>query len=62
MPFETRDDATEVGRGCRKYHVRKLFIYDSTLHGDAGPNSDLDVLVEFMQKMLQFSKARHGRI
>ncbi|MBI4535858.1 MAG: nucleotidyltransferase domain-containing protein [Ignavibacteriae bacterium] len=33
---------------CRKYHVRKLSIFGSTLHGEARPDSDLDVLVEFI--------------
>ncbi len=40
----TRQKLEEV---CRKYHVRKLSIFGSTLHGDARPDSDLDILVEF---------------
>jgi predicted nucleotidyltransferase len=36
----------ELEQVCRKYHVQKLSIFGSTLHGDARPDSDLDVLVE----------------
>ena len=29
------------------HHIRKLAVFGSVLHGDARPDSDLDVLVEF---------------
>jgi predicted nucleotidyltransferase len=32
---------------CRRYHVSKLSVFGSTLRGEAGPDSDLDLLVEF---------------
>nr|WP_243455135.1 nucleotidyltransferase family protein [Meiothermus sp. CFH 77666] len=32
---------------CERYHVRRLLLFGSHLHGDAGPSSDLDLLVEF---------------
>jgi predicted nucleotidyltransferase len=32
---------------CHRHHVRKLAVFGSVLHGDAQPDSDLDVLVEF---------------
>jgi uncharacterized protein len=32
---------------CRRYHVRKLSVFGSRLRGDHGPDSDLDLLVEF---------------
>jgi predicted nucleotidyltransferase len=32
---------------CRMNHVKKLSVFGSTIHGDAGPDSDVDVLVEF---------------
>ena len=32
---------------CRRHHIRKLAVFGSVLHGDARPDSDLDVLVEF---------------
>ena len=32
---------------CRRHHIHKLAVFGSVLHGDARPDSDLDVLVEF---------------
>ncbi len=32
---------------CRKYHIRKLSLFGSVLRKDFGPESDVDVLVEF---------------
>ncbi len=32
---------------CRKNHIRKLSIFGSFLRDDFGPESDIDVLVEF---------------
>jgi predicted nucleotidyltransferase len=32
---------------CHRHHSRKLAVFGSVLHGDAQPDSDLDVLVEF---------------
>lgn len=32
---------------CRKHHVRKLAVFGSVLGADFGPESDVDVLVEF---------------
>jgi uncharacterized protein len=32
---------------CRQYHVSKLSVFGSTLRGEAMPDSDLDLLVEF---------------
>ncbi|HEY4708345.1 MAG TPA: nucleotidyltransferase family protein [Thermodesulfobacteriota bacterium] len=36
---------------CRKYHVRKLSFFGSVLREDFGPESDVDVLVEFIEGM-----------
>lgn len=48
MTFEISDTTRQqLEQVCRKYHVRKLSIFGSTLHGNARPDSDLDVLVEF---------------
>jgi predicted nucleotidyltransferase len=33
---------------CRRHHIRKLAVFGSVLHGDSRPDSDLDVLVEFV--------------
>jgi hypothetical protein len=32
---------------CQQYHVRRLSLFGSTLKGTAGPDSDVDLLVEF---------------
>lgn len=32
---------------CRRHHIRRLSLFGSILHGDFGPDSDIDVLVEF---------------
>lgn len=32
---------------CRQHHIRKLALYGSVLRDDFGPDSDVDVLVEF---------------
>ena len=34
---------------CRKHHIRKLSFFGSVLGKDFGPDSDVDVLVEFEQ-------------
>jgi len=34
---------------CRKHHIRKLSLFGSVLREDFGPDSDVDVLVEFEQ-------------
>jgi predicted nucleotidyltransferase len=32
---------------CRRHHIRRLSVFGSALTSDFGPDSDLDVLVEF---------------
>lgn len=32
---------------CRRHHIRRLSLYGSILREDFGPQSDVDVLVEF---------------
>ena len=32
---------------CQRHHIRKLAFFGSVLRDDFGPNSDVDVLVEF---------------
>ena len=32
---------------CKKHHIRKLSLFGSVLRQDFGPESDVDVLVEF---------------
>jgi uncharacterized protein len=32
---------------CRRHHIRRLALFGSVLREDFGPDSDIDVLVEF---------------
>jgi len=32
---------------CESYHVRRLSLYGSALRDDFGPDSDIDILIEF---------------
>ena len=32
---------------CRRHHIRRLSLFGSVLRDDFGPDSDVDVLVEF---------------
>ena len=43
LPIE--DDA--LAALCRRHGVRRLSLFGSTLRGTAGPDSDVDLLVEF---------------
>ena len=38
---------TQLAEFCRKWQIRKLSLFGSRLHGNARPDSDLDLLVEF---------------
>ena len=33
---------------CQKYHIRKLALFGSVLRDDFRPDSDIDILVEFL--------------
>ena len=34
---------------CRRHHIEKLSLFGSVIREDFGPDSDIDVLVEFEQ-------------
>jgi len=34
---------------CKKHHIKKLSFFGSVLREDFGPNSDIDILVEFRE-------------
>ena len=36
-----------IAEFCRRHHIRKLALFGSILRPDFGPDSDIDVLVEF---------------
>jgi predicted nucleotidyltransferase len=37
----------EIASFCKKHRIQKLSLFGSVLRDDFGPNSDVDVLVEF---------------
>ena len=40
-------DRTRIAEFCRKWQVKELSLFGSVLRADFGPDSDVDVLVEF---------------
>src|SRR5947207_9417782 len=40
-------DQAKIADFCRKHHIRRLAFFGSVLRDDFGPDSDVDVLVEF---------------
>ncbi len=40
-------DQSELAEFCRRHHIRRLALFGSVLRQDFGPDSDIDVLVEF---------------
>jgi predicted nucleotidyltransferase len=41
-------DGERLAELCRRYSVRELSVFGSMARGDFRPDSDIDVLVEFM--------------
>ncbi len=37
----------QLAEFCKRHHVRRLALFGSVLRDDFGPDSDVDVLVEF---------------
>lgn len=40
-------DPERIAAFCRRHRIRRLALFGSRLRGTAGPDSDLDLLVEF---------------
>lgn len=40
-------DRERIAEFCRRHHIRRLALFGSALREDFGPDSDVDVLVEF---------------
>jgi predicted nucleotidyltransferase len=40
-------DQEQVAAFCRRHHMKRLSLFGSVLRDDFGPDSDVDVLVEF---------------
>ncbi|NLO74820.1 MAG: nucleotidyltransferase family protein [candidate division WS1 bacterium] len=47
MPLQIEVDRDKIAEFCRKHHIRRLAFFGSVLREDFGPDSDVDVLVEF---------------
>ena len=43
VPYDRR----RLTEFCRRHHIRRLAFFGSVLREDFGPDSDIDVLVEF---------------
>ena len=41
-------DSEKLEKLCRRKGIKKLSLFGSVLHDDFGPNSDIDMLVEFL--------------
>ncbi len=47
MPSKITVPRDEIREFCNRSHIRKLALFGSVLRDDFGPESDVDVLVEF---------------
>jgi len=47
MQTAVRMDKDLIVAFCERNHIAKLALFGSVLRGDFGPDSDIDVLVEF---------------
>ena len=47
MPLAIAVDHPKIRQFCRKHRIRRLAFFGSVLRADFGPESDIDVLVEF---------------
>ena len=47
MPNRLFSDPDALASLCRRYRIRRLSLFGSTLTGAARPDSDVDLLVEF---------------
>jgi predicted nucleotidyltransferase len=46
---------------CRRHHIRRLALFGSILHDDFGPDSDIDILVEFEPSKTPASPSSESR-
>lgn len=50
MPERLFQDQDELAALCRRHGIRRLSLFGSVLKGTARPNSDVDLLVEFVPR------------
>ncbi|MBS3734752.1 MAG: nucleotidyltransferase family protein [Phycisphaerae bacterium] len=46
-PTQLNLPSAQLAAFCQRHHIRRLAIFGSALRADFGPDSDIDVLVEF---------------
>ena len=44
---DTRVDGASLAEVCRRYGVKELSLFGSAVRGEMGPDSDIDIVVEF---------------
>ena len=47
MPTKLVVDRAWIADFCRRHHVQELALFGSALRDDFGPDSDIDLLIEF---------------
>ena len=47
MAIQITVDPERIATFCRRHHIRSLALFGSVLREDFGPDSDVDVLVQF---------------
>jgi predicted nucleotidyltransferase len=48
LPTVVRLHEGEIAELCRRYRIKELSIFGSASRGETGPDSDIDLLVEFL--------------
>lgn len=48
QPGVLQVDEAKLADVCRRYHVKELSVFGSAARGEMGPDSDIDLLVEFL--------------
>ena len=60
LPVELSPDT--LSTFCREHHIKRLSLFGSALRSDFGPESDVDILVEFEDSarigLLAFAKTQ----
>ncbi len=51
----------QIREFCEHHHIHRLAIFGSALGDDFGPESDVDVLVDFARHSLRFSLSFYNR-
>ena len=51
MTTSSKAAAPTLEEFCQRHNIRRLALFGSVLHGTAKPDSDIDLLVEFLPGM-----------